>query len=123
MKNLRETDVQDSEGRVVISPGLKVRHKDSQYEYTVDSVVSDDSGKHVVILNLPEEPRFDTTVTGDTGPAQDALLSDLADKEVIYEVDPSVVVYEPTDSDSDPEAGVDYLAVPEEEFEKDYEVN
>ena len=40
MKRLKETDIQDSEGRVVISPGLKVRHKDSQFEYTVDSVVN-----------------------------------------------------------------------------------
>ena len=121
MKRLKETDIQDSEGRVVISPGLKVRHKDSQFEYTVDSVVSDEDNKHVVILNLPEEPRFDAK-PGTSG--DDTLLSDLTKKDVIYEVDPSIVLYEPEASaeDQDPEPGIDYLAVPEEEFEKEYEV-
>lgn len=123
MKKLRETDIQDEDGRLVISPGLKVRHKESQFEYTVDSVVSDDTDKHVVILNLPEEPRFDPEVTSTSGPKQDTVLSDLASKDVIYEVDPSVVLYDPEVTDDQvPEPGLDYLAVPEEEFEKDYEV-
>ena len=97
MSNLRETDIQDSEGRVVISPGLKVRHKDSQYEYTVDSVVKDESGKHTVVLRLPEEPRFEPAG------AEDTILSDLMNNEVIYESDPSVVLYEPEDGESDPQ--------------------
>ncbi len=117
MKNLEETDVQDSEGRVVISPGLKVRHKDSQYEYTVDSVVQDEKGKHVVVLNLPEDPRFDAKEL----PGSDDLLSDLSKKEVIYEADPTLMVYEP-ETEEDPQPGVDFLAVPEDEFEKEYEV-
>lgn len=117
MSRLRETDVQDSDGRVVISPGLKVRHKDSQFEYTVDSVVGDDDGSHTVVLKLPEEPRFEPS------PSDDTLLSTLKDKSVIYEVDPSVVLYEPEELPDDPEEGVDFLAVPQEEFEKDYEVN
>jgi len=114
MKNLEETDVQDSDGRVVVSPGLKVRHKDSQYEYTVDSVVQDEKGKHVVVLNLPDEPRFEPE--GDEG-----LISDLSSKEVIYEVDPSLMIYEP-ETQEEESPGVDFIAVPEEEFEKDYEV-
>lgn len=116
MKNLKETDVQDSEGRVLISPGLKVRHKDSQFEYTVDSVVADEAGKHTIVLNLPEEPRFDAQAP------QDRVITDLSGKDVIYEVDPSVVLYDPEETDDEPEAGTDYLAVPEDEFEKDYEV-
>ena len=43
MKKLKELDVQDKAGNIVISPDLKVRHKDSQYEYTVDSVIKDDN--------------------------------------------------------------------------------
>jgi hypothetical protein len=122
MNVVSETDVQDSEGRVVISPGLKVRHKDSQYEYTVDSVTQDEKGKHVVVLNLPEEPRFDSEPSGG------AVLSDLVDRDIIYEVDPGLMIYEPENVDhsaedvESPEAGVDFLAVPEDEFEKDYEV-
>ena len=117
MNKLRETDVQDSDGRVVISPGLKVRHKDSQFEYTVDSVVSDDDESHTVVLRLPEEPRFEPSASDDT------LMSTLKNKSVIYEVDPNVVLYEPEETPEDPEVGVDFLAVPQEEFEKDYEVN
>ena len=117
MMNLSETDVQDADGRVVISPGLKVRHKDSQYEYTVDSVVTDNSGEHVVVLRLPEQPRVDP------GDIEEPLLSDLKNKEVIYEVDPDVVIYEPDDSDEEMVPDKDFLAVPEKEFEKDYEVN
>ena len=115
MKIFAETDIQDSEGRVVISPGLKVRHKESQYEYTVDSVTKDDSGSHVVVLNLPEEPRFSPE------PADEEVLSDLSSKNVIYEVDPSVLVYEP-DTSEEQVAGVDFIAVPEKEFEEEYEV-
>ena len=116
MKRLKETDVQDSEGRIIISPGLKVRHKESQFEYTVDSVVKDDKGEHVVVLNLPEEPRFDTPEP------DDIVITDMSGKDVIYEVDPSVVLFEPEDESLEPEEGLDYLAVSEDEFEKDYEV-
>jgi hypothetical protein len=59
MKKLKELDVQDKEGNIVISPDLKVRHKDSQYEYTVDSVIKDDDKEIVVLLRLPEMPRVD----------------------------------------------------------------
>ena len=97
MNVVLETDVQDSKGRVVISPGLKVRHKDSQYEYTVDSVTQDEKGKHVVVLNLPEEPRFDIEPTGG------GVLSDLIDRDIIYEVDPSLMIYEPENVDSSEE--------------------
>jgi len=114
-KIFSETDVQDEQGRVIISPGLKVRHKDSQYEYTVDSVTQDSLGKHVVVLNLPEEPRFEPA------DSEEALLSDLKKRDVIYEVDPGLMIYEPEEEDEDPNA-VDFLAVPQDEFEKDYEV-
>lgn len=116
MKNLEEVDVQDKEGRIVVSPGLKVRHKDSQYEYTVDSVTQDEEGKHVVVLNLPDEPRFKSQPSGEE------VISDLSRTNVIYEVDPSVMIYEPEEQEVPEESGLDFLAVPEEEFEKDYEV-
>ena len=41
---MNETDVKDKRGNVVISPGLKVRHKGSQYEYTVDHVEGEGEG-------------------------------------------------------------------------------
>ena len=116
MKNLQETEVQDSSGRVVISPGLKVRHKKSQYEYTVDSITQDDDGKHLVVLNLPDEPRFDPEPERPS-----SVITDLSKKEVIYEADPSVLIYEPSE-DIPEDADQDYIAVPQEEFEKEYEV-
>ena len=45
MNRMKDADVLDVQGNIVIATDLKVRHKDSQYEYTVDSVVPDESGK------------------------------------------------------------------------------
>ena len=115
---MKESDVQDSQGNIVIAPDLKVRHKESQYEYTVDSVVQDEQGKNVVLLRFPEEPRFDPSHGSDT------LTSNLSDSNVIYETDPTIMIYEPTSSEDETgsDQGEDFLAVPQEEFEKDYEV-
>ena len=113
---MNETDVKDARGNVVISPGLKVRHKGSQYEYTVDHIVKDSNDDIVVMLSPPEEPRF--TPAGEEG-----VISDTLKNNVLYEVDPSmsldVSFYEP--DDDEPMAG-DLLAVPSAEFEKEYEV-
>ncbi len=112
MTKLRETDLQDSQGDIVISPDLKVRHKKSQYEYTVDSVIQDDNGENVVLLRLPEEPRVEPE-------AEETLITDLTEPVVIYEIDPNVAIYEPEEGDLQDD---DLLAVPQEEFEKEYEV-
>ena len=118
MENIKETDVQDARGNVVIAPDLKVRHKDSQYEYTVDSVVKDESGNNVILLRLPEEPRFEPA------PGATPLTSDLTNKNVIYETDPTIMIYEPDSQslDDSQHSEEEYLAVPQEEFEKEYEV-
>ncbi len=116
MASLKELDLQDKKGNIVISPDLKVRHKNSQYEYTVDSVIKDDQGQNVVLLRMPEEPRFDTE---DLGP-EPKVMKDLATSDVLYEIDPNTVIYEP-----EPEEEVtdeDLLAVPSKEFEEEYEV-
>ena len=115
MSKLTEIDVQDKVGNIVISPDLKVRHKDSQYGYTVDAVIEDEKGEPVVLLRMPDEPRIDTEVS----PPDPDLMADLQTGEVLYEVDPSVVVYEPEKDDL---SDSDLLAVPKEEFEKEYEV-
>jgi|TARA_B100000242_G_C43019122_1_gene474153 hypothetical protein len=113
MKKLKELDVQDKEGNIVISPDLKVRHKDSQYEYTVDSVIKDDDKEIVVLLRLPEMPRVDPE---DNTPS---IISDLASEKVLYEIDPNVSIYVPDDEE---ESEDDLLAVSQKEFEKEYEV-
>ena len=59
---LGESETRDKRGNFVISPGLKVRHKKSQFEYTVIDVQEDPkSGKMVIILQSPEAPRFDSS--------------------------------------------------------------
>jgi len=114
---MNETDIKDKRGNVVISPGLKVRHKDSQFEYTVDQVVKEPSGEITVMLASPEEPRFDPA-------EEDAVLSDAGQPgKVLYEIDPSLgsdeVYYVPDESGTSED---DLLAVPSDEFEKEYEV-
>jgi hypothetical protein len=113
---MNETDIKDKHGNVIISPGLKVRHKKSQFEYTVDSVAQEPDGKVTVMLTSPEEPRFDP-------PEEEAVMMDVKRAPVLYEVDPvnkmSDVYYIPTDDEVGEE---DLLAVPASEFEKEYEV-
>ena len=41
VKDIFETDMFDKEGNQLLSQGLKVRHKSSGYEYTVDHVEGD----------------------------------------------------------------------------------
>jgi hypothetical protein len=114
---MTETDIKDKRGNIIISPGLKVRHKDSQYEYTVDQVLQEPDGKVTVMLASPEEPRFDPA-------AEDGVLSDRKKKSsVLYEADPvsslDDLFYLPAEDDEQED---DLLAVPADEFEKEYEV-
>ena len=104
LEALKEVDVVDSEGNVLIAKDLKVFHKDSGYEYTVDDVVKTPDGVKVV-LRSPEMPRFlpaDST----------ELLDEMADEVQEYLTD---IV------DDDSESG-DLFVVDEESFAKEYEV-
>lgn len=114
---MNETDVKDSRGNIIISPGLKVRHKDSQFEYTVDQVFKEPSGDVTVMLASPESPRFEPA-------GEEDVLSDIKKKnKVLYEAEPvaslDTVFYVP---DAEEESDDDLLAVPAKEFEKEYEV-
>ena len=73
LRALTEIDVFDDQGNIIISKDLKVRHKDSGYEYTVDDVVSDDDGVQVVLRD-PEEPRVEPE--GEEGIIMDGHLPD-----------------------------------------------
>ena len=53
---LKEVNVFDSRGELVISPDLKVIHEPSGYEYTVDSVKGGD-GSAEITLRMPDVPR------------------------------------------------------------------
>tara|TARA_R100000008_G_C3572813_1_gene163301 strand:- start:805 stop:1152 length:348 start_codon:yes stop_codon:yes gene_type:complete len=114
---MNETDIKDSHGNIVISPGLKVKHKDSQFEYTVDQVLKEPNGEVTIMLSPPEAPRFEPS-------GEEGILSDENRKEkILYEVEPignlSDLFYIPSEEDPEEE---DLLAVSSKEFEKEYEV-
>lgn len=122
---LDESDVYDSHGNMILSPGLKVRHKDSQFEYTVDSVVGDKETDDLQIqLSLPDEPRFEP-------PGQDVpIMVDQTGPNVLGEVDPTMLGLDPTAGREEELApalepeddGGDVFVIDQEEFEKEYEV-
>ena len=112
---LEEIDVKDDQGNIIIHPGLKVRHKKSQYEYTVDDVVEEPDGKAVVMLRLPEEPRFEPPRE------EEEVLSDSKFSRRLYEVNPEAT-YFVSDEKLAHSGESEFLAVPQDEFEKDYEV-
>ena len=134
MNRIRETDIKDKRGNLVISPGLKVRHRKSQYEYTIDSIVKDSSGLITVMLKKPDAPRFDSTaqkaeVLKDKPAAESKpqktqpqpQAQSQQQNKMVYEAeqieDFSTSYYTPED-----EADDDLIAVPANEFEKEYEV-
>jgi hypothetical protein len=131
IETMDESDMFDDDGNHLLSPGLKVRHKDSKFEYTVDSVGGEkDSGNVKVTLKLPDEPRFDppeepssvisddlsSPVLGESGIEIDApsdynMSSNADDERVTISVNPN------NDYEHETEFVID-----QEEFEKEYEV-
>lgn len=119
---LDEADVYDSQGNMILSPGLKVRHKDSQFEYTVDHVTGDEkSGDLEIHLTLPDEPRFEP-------PTEEVpVMTDQLGPDVLGEVDPaSLGLADPTSGERSElapgEEEGDVFIIDQEEFEKEYEV-
>ena len=114
---INELEIKDSQGNIVIQPGLKVRHIDSQFEYTVEDVVEDPKGKILVILRMPEDPRFDPP------PAEEIVIADSpASVASSQESDPDNIYFKPEDSSLPVDEDEDFLAVPQKDFEKEYEV-
>ena len=124
MNRFYEADAVDSDGRVLISPGLKVRHKDSQFEYTVDSVEQGPEGKYKITLRNPDAPRFEPAESDALLGEEDGLLptpSLSPDKEVMPSDEPVVKIDTP--SEEEPLVGPDdMIVIDQSEFEKDYEV-
>lgn len=83
MEVMGESDVYDKQGNMILTKDLKVRHKDSQYEYTVDDVHgSEESDDLMIKLNLPEEPRVGNSVDDD----DEIFVIDQEEFEKEYEV-------------------------------------
>jgi len=97
---LKETSVTDKKGRVVLEPDLKVRHKDSGFEYTIKKVV-DTHGIVSIVLRTPDSPRIQPP------PTSPHIIAGTFEKE------------ESPKKEFDNEE----FAIGEEEFEKNYEVD
>lgn len=98
---LMEVKVFNDRGDLLLSKGLKVKHKTSGYEYTVDKVEGEGDDA-IVFLRHPEVPRF--------APPLDEPLMEQEDSEGPVTAMPS-----------DEQIGL--LRVSLKDFEKDYEVN
>ena len=109
LEALSEVDVTDKEGNVLISKDLKVIHKDSGYEYTVDDVITDTDGNVSFALRAPEDPRIDPP-----GSEEILVTSSPLRKGGSRHPHPDDEVYPP-------EEGEIYI-VDEKDFEKEYEV-
>ena len=111
VKAISEVDVLDSQGNIIIAKDLKVRHKDSGYEYTVDDVVSNEDGIQVVLRD-PEEPRVEPQ-------GEEGMIMD--------NTDPYLPEYFPELPDDAEEAiddeGEVLYVIDKDEFEKDYELD
>jgi len=127
---LEEAEVFDAEGNILIQPDLKVRHKKSGYEYTVDKVLGDKSGTVQIVLRDPGEPRFNPPADGAEilGGLEDEVLAEDGDliAKNIEAIDNLHVEPDPTvDSTSFPDTTEDEVVfiVDQSEFEKEYEVD
>ena len=124
---VQEAEVFDDRGNMVLGKDLKVHHKDSGLEYTVDDVVSDQSGNVKIVLRLPDEPRFEP-------PGKEGILSDSPGPESYLSEDDSLgpestvgdlslasKQADPLPTGPDLE-DAEVFVIDQEEFEKEYEV-
>ena len=97
---LKEVSVTDKDGKIILEPDLKVRHKDSGFEYTIKKVV-DTHGIINIVLRTPDSPRVQAS------PTSSKVLAGTVEKEDIPKK----------------EFDNEEFAVEKEEFEKSYEVD
>ena len=120
----KEIDIKGAEGNIIIKPGLKVRHKDSQYEYTVDDLVTDEkTGDILVRLKLPDESRFnDVSIKPQSQPFQKTNYFN-NNKNILGELDKEIYYKNPEDElESEIESEDVIFVIDKDEFENDYEV-
>lgn len=117
-----EADAFDEDGNMILSPDLKVRHKKSGLEYTIDNVEGED-GKLQITLRSPESPRFEPA------PEMRDILGEPKDEEILGEQDDQVPVVGAVDAElsvSEPaedETEEVLFVIDQSEFEDDYEVD
>ena len=115
-----EADVFNDAGNVILSRDLKVRHKPSGLEYTIDKIEGEQGDEVKIYMRPPEAPRFEP-------PAEEVdILGEPKNDAILGEQDPSgdldVLSLDQTeDLNDEPEEVV--FVINQEEFEKDYEVD
>ena len=130
VRDIFEADMFDAEGNQLLSPGLKVRHKKSGYEYTVDHVEGTGDNAEVY-LRHPEMPRFKP-------PPSETQLKEGDDEDSKIKVDQvalqKVMGSEGSLEISAPQSSIEQqnimqnqpksslLRITKKEFEKEYEV-
>ena len=117
-----EADAFDEDGNMILSPDLKVRHKKSGLEYTIDSLEGED-GELQITLRSPESPRFEPA------PETRDILGEPKDEEILGEQDDQVpsadmksielAASEPIEDETEEVLFV----IDQSEFEDDYEVD
>ena len=111
IETMDEADVFDEKGELILTKDLKVRHKDTQFEYTVDDVFNEPgTDKIKIALKLPDEPRFEP-------PGEEGIITDKGSAELMEEEE-LITGFEDIEDLSDDLIFV----VDQEEFEKEYEV-
>ena len=131
VKDIFEADMFDKEGNQLLSQGLKVRHKGSGYEYTVDHVEGDGENA-IVFLRHPEAPRFkpgssEAQLTEGDEDEDPRISVDQVDLAKISD-DETLDMQVAADSTQDPmdvmkQMGKgSLLKITKKEFEKEYEV-
>jgi hypothetical protein len=111
--SLVETQVFNDRGDLLLAKGLKVRHKLSGYEYTVDHVEGSEENA-VVFLRHPDVPRFQP-------PPSDEPLNEQSPDELVDDSEVPLDVPAVLAKKSDEQAGM--LRVTLDDFENEYEVD
>lgn len=131
VKDIFEADMFDKEGNQLLSQGLKVRHKASGYEYTVDHVEGDGENA-TVFLRHPEAPRFkpgssEAQLTEADEDEESRISVDQVDLAKVSD-DETLDMQVAADSTQDPMDAMkqmgkgSLLKITKSEFEKEYEV-
>tara|TARA_R110000851_G_scaffold25240_13_gene72935 strand:- start:5823 stop:6275 length:453 start_codon:yes stop_codon:yes gene_type:complete len=122
---LEEADVSDERGNTIISKDLKVRHKSSGYEYTVERVEGEGE-EAIIYLRHPEDPRI-TPADSELALHEKTKISlkgldmtNMAAGQDLGIAAPATVDLEKEDLESKSPASL--ISVTAKEFEKEYEV-
>jgi hypothetical protein len=125
--SLEETDIYDDKGNMLLAKDLKVRHKNSGYEYTVDHVEGEGDSA-VVYLRHPDEPRIlPPDATTALQEAETTVSLNGVNFDNIAHGAPLDDIKMPEKIDLDQEelekkSPASLLSVPKKEFEDEYEV-